>query len=69
MKKTRFSETRILSILKGADAGLKVSDICRKHGIPDATCYNWKTKYGGLSVSDLKRTKKMEAELPRLKHM
>ena len=46
MKKTRFSETQIVAILKEADAGMKVADICRKHGISDATCYNWKSKYG-----------------------
>ena len=69
MKKSRFTETQILSILKEADAGLKVSDICRKHGISDATYYNWKAKYGGMSASDLKRMKEMEAELSRLKRM
>jgi putative transposase len=69
MKKSRFTESQILSILKEADAGLKVSDICRKHGISDATYYNWKAKYGGMSASDLKRMKEMEAELSRLKRM
>jgi putative transposase len=70
MNKSRFTETQILSILKEADAGLKVSDICRKHGISDATYYNWKAKYGGMSASDLKRMKEeMEAELSRLKRM
>ena len=69
MKKSRFTETQILSILKEADAGLKVSDICRKHGISDATYYNWKAKYGGMSASDLTRMKEMEAELSRLKRM
>ena len=69
MKQSRFSETRIHSILKEADAGLKVSDICRKHGISDATCYSRKAKYGGMSASDLKGMKEMEAELSRLKRM
>ena len=69
MKKSRFTESQILSILKEADAGLKVSDICRKYGISYATYYNWKAKYGGMSASDLKRMKEMEAELSRLKRM
>ena len=59
MKRSRFTESQIISILKEADAGLKVSDICRKHGISDATYYNWKAKYGGMSASDLKRMKEM----------
>ena len=69
MKKSRFTESQILSILKEADAGLKVSDICRKHGISDSIYYNWKAKYGGMSAADLKRMKEMEAELSRLKRM
>ena len=69
MKKSRFTESQIVSILKEADAGLKVAQICRKHGISDATYYNWKAKYGGTSVSDLKLMKEMEAELSRLKRM
>jgi len=63
MKKTRFSETQIVAILKEADAGMKVADICRKHGISDATYYNWKSNYGGMEASDLKRMKKLEVEL------
>ena len=69
MKRSRFTESQIVSILKEADVGLKVAEICRKHGISDATYYNWKAKYGGMSVSDLKRMKEMEAELSQLKRM
>ena len=63
MKRGRFTETQIVSILKEADAGKKVKDICRRHGISDATYYNWKSKYGGMQASDLKRLKETEAEL------
>ena len=69
MKKSRFSESQIVSILKEADAGMKVSELCRKHGISDATYYNWKSKYGGMSASELKRMKDMESELSQLKRM
>jgi len=69
MKSSRFTETQIISILKEADAGVLVKDICRKHGISDATYYNWKSKYGGMAASDLKRLKEMEAELSKLKRM
>lgn len=69
MKKTRFTESQIVAILKEADAGMKVKDICRKHGISDATYYNWKAKYGGLSISELKRVKELEAENAKLKRM
>ena len=69
MKKTRFSETQIVAILKEADAGVHVKDICRKHGISDATYYKWKSKYGGLEASDLKRMKELEAELGQFKRM
>lgn len=69
MKKSRFSETQIVGILNEADAGMLVKDICRKHGISDATYYNWKSKYGGMSASDLKRMKEMGQELSQLKRM
>jgi putative transposase len=69
MKKARFTETQIIGILKEGDAGTPVKEICRSHGISDATYYNWKSKYGGMSASDLKRLKEMERELSQLKRM
>ncbi|MCA9499038.1 MAG: transposase [Nitrospirales bacterium] len=69
MKRTRFSESQSVAILKQADAGVKVKDLCRKQGISDATYYNWKAKYGGLKASDLKRLKELEGELGKLKRM
>ena len=69
MKKSRFTETQIVSILKGADAGMKVADVCRKHGISQPTYYNWKSRYGGMSASKLKRIKELEAEHSKLKRM
>ena len=67
MKKSQFTETQIVSILNEADAGVKVQDLCRKHGISPATYYKWKSKYGGLSVSELKRIKELEAGSAKLK--
>jgi putative transposase len=69
MKKTRFTENQIIAILKEGEAGIQVKEICRKHGISDATYYNWKSKFGGMGVSDLKRMKEMEQELFQLKRM
>ncbi len=69
MRKSRFTESQIVAILHEADEGMKVREICRKHGISDATFYNWKSKYGGMSVSELKRMKELEAENARLKRM
>ena len=69
MKKTRFTENQIIAILKEGEAGVQVKEICRKHGISDATYYNWKSKYGGMDVSDLKRMKEMEQDLFQLKRM
>ena len=69
MKRGRFTETQIVSILKEADAGKKVKEVCRQHGISDATFYNWKSKYGGMSASELKRLKETEADLSQYKKM
>ena len=69
MRKTRFTETQIVTILKEADSGVPVKDLCRKHEISDATYYNWKSKYGGMEASDLKRMKELERELGQLKRM
>lgn len=69
MKKSRFTESQIVAILKETDSGMKVAEVCRKHGTSQPTYYNWKSKYGGMSVSDLKRVKELEAELSKLKRM
>jgi putative transposase len=69
MRKSKFTETQIVSILKEADAGRPVSEICRKHGISSPTYYAWKAKYGGLGASDLKRLRDIEAENAKLKRM
>lgn len=60
MKKSRYSDTQIVSILKEAEAGRPVKEICRKYGISSASYYNWKSKFGGLSVSELKRNRELE---------
>lgn len=69
MKKSRFSESQIVAILKQADAGMPAKDVCRQAGISLATYYQWKSKYGGMDASDLKRVKELEAENSRLKRL
>ena len=69
MKKTRFTETHIVSILKQQEGGLSVKDICREHSISEATFYNWKSKYGGMEASDVRRLKDLEDENNQLKRM
>lgn len=67
--KKRFTEEQIIRILQEAESGMKVMDLCRKHGISDATYYNWKAKYGGMTVSDAKKLKTLEEENRRLKRL
>ncbi|MCG6117772.1 MAG: transposase, partial [Aquimonas sp.] len=67
MRKSKFTETQIVSILKQADAGLPVKDLCRQAGISVATYYQWKSKFGGMEASELKRVRELEEENSRLK--
>lgn len=69
MKTSKFSETQIVSILKQKEAGVKIAELCREHGISAATFYKWRSKYGGMDASMLKRVKELEAENARLKKM
>lgn len=69
MKRKRFSEEHIISILNEHAAGMKVKDIIRKHGIAEQTFYRWKSKYGGMDVSDAKKLKSLEAENAKLKRL
>ncbi len=69
MKATRFSESQIVAILKQQDSGQTVAQIIREHGISEATFYNWRAKYGGMQVSEVKRLKELEDENRRLKKM
>lgn len=67
--KNRFTEEQIIGVLKEAEAGTKVAEVCRKYGISDATYYNWKAKFGGLTVSEAQRLKALEAENGKLKRL
>jgi len=69
MKRSRFNESQIISILKQVEGGRTVKEVCREHGMSDATYYNWKAKYGGMEASDIKHMKEIEDENRRLKSM
>ena len=69
MRKSKFNETQIVGILKDAESGMPVADLLRKHGVSKATFFKWRSKYGGSSVSDVKRLRELEAENAKLKRM
>ena len=69
MRKSKFSESKIVALLKEAEAGRKVSDICREHGINSARFYQWRSKYGGMEASDIKKLKELREENEKLKRM
>ena len=69
MKKSKFTESQIIAILKQQESGIKVSDLCREHGISPPTFYNWRSKYGGMDASQLRRIKELERELSQYKRM
>ena len=69
MKSKRFSEEQIIAVLKEADAGAKTKELCRRHGISEATFYNWKAKYAGMTVSEARRLRELEAENSKLKRL
>ena len=69
MKRKRFTEEQIIGVLREQELGAKTADLCRKHGISEATFYNWKSKFGGLNVSEARRLKQLEGENARLKKL
>ncbi len=69
MKKTRYTDSQIIKLLHEVEGGRSVKDVCREYGISDATYYNWKSKYGGMTASDIKKLKELEDESRRLKRM
>ena len=69
MKKSKYTEAQIISILREQESGRKTSDICREHGISQATFFNWKSKYGGMEMNQLKKMKELESELAQYKKM
>ena len=69
MKKTRYTESQIIKVLNEVEGGRMVKDVCREYGISDATYYNWKSKYGGMTASDIKKLKELEDKNRRLKRM
>ncbi|CAD7031342.1 IS3 family transposase [Pseudorhizobium halotolerans] len=69
MKRSRFTDEQIIGILKEHEAGMPVSELCRKHGVSDASIYKWKAKYGGMDVSEAKRLKTLEDENAKLKRL
>ena len=69
MKKSRYSESQIFQILKEAETGIPVADLCRKHGMSNATFYKWRAKFGGMDASAMRRLKELEEENARLKRM
>jgi len=69
MKRKRYSEAQILGFMKEAESGIPVKELCRKHGFSDASFYNWRSKYGGMELSDIKRLKSLEQENARLKKL